>query len=116
VRILSDLSPLPTRLFLVWACSFCCLVFSTSRSFAASSDMALALFLCWDLSSWHSTTMPEGRWVRRMAESVLLTCWPPAPEARKVSILSSCVLISISSISLASGIMATVQAEVWILP
>ena len=30
--------------------------------------------------------MPVGRWVRRMADSVLLTCWPPAPPARRVSI------------------------------
>ena len=25
------------------------------------------------------TTMPVGRWVMRIADSVLLTCWPPAP-------------------------------------
>ena len=24
--------------------------------------------------------MPVGRWVMRTAESVLLTCWPPAPD------------------------------------
>jgi len=29
---------------------------------AWSSDRARALFLCWERSSWHSTTMPEGRW------------------------------------------------------
>ena len=45
--------------------------------------MACALFLCWLRSSWHSTTVPVGRWVMRMAESVLFTCWPPAPEARR---------------------------------
>ena len=33
--------------------------------------------------------MPVGRCVTRIAESVLLTCWPPAPEARKVSMRSS---------------------------
>ena len=33
-------------------------------------------------SFWHCTTIPLGRWVMRTAESVLLTCWPPAPEAR----------------------------------
>jgi hypothetical protein len=29
-----------------------------------------------------ATAMPVGRWVMRTAESVLLTCWPPEPEAR----------------------------------
>ena len=44
--------------------------------------MAMALFLCWERSFWHWTTMPVGMWVIRTAESVVLTCWPPAPEAR----------------------------------
>ena len=43
---------------------------------------ALARFLCWERESWHSTTIPVGRCVIRIAESVLLTCWPPAPDAR----------------------------------
>jgi hypothetical protein len=38
--------------------------------------------------------MPVGRWVMRTAESVLLMCWPPAPEARKVSMRRSAGLIS----------------------
>ena len=29
-----------------------------------------------------ATTMPVGMWVRRTAESVVLTCWPPAPDER----------------------------------
>ena len=33
--------------------------------------------------------MPVGMWVMRTAESVVLTCWPPAPEERMVSILMS---------------------------
>jgi hypothetical protein len=45
-----------------------------SLSLADSHDIARARFLCWERSSWHSTTMPEGKWVMRMAESVLLTC------------------------------------------
>ena len=49
---------------------------------ADSQDMARARFLCWERSSWHSTTMPDGKWVMRIAESVLLTCWPPAPDER----------------------------------
>ncbi|WP_258134415.1 hypothetical protein [Cronobacter sakazakii] len=38
------------------------------------SATPLALALCCERSSWHSTTMPVGRWVIRMAESVVLTC------------------------------------------
>ena len=60
--------------------------------------------------------MPVGRWVTRTAESVLLMCWPPAPEARKVSMRSSAGLITTSPISSASGITATVQALVWMRP
>ena len=37
--------------------------------------------------------MPLGRCVMRIADSVLLTCWPPAPCARMVSILRSSSLI-----------------------
>ena len=36
----------------------------------------------WLRSFWQATTMPLGRWVMRTADSVLLTCWPPAPEER----------------------------------
>ncbi|MNH38883.1 hypothetical protein D3C79_999780 [compost metagenome] len=79
---------------------------------APSTDIALALFLCCERSSWHSTTMPVGKWVIRIAESVVLTCWPPAPEERKVSIFKSPALISGNSASGTSGITATVQAEV----
>jgi hypothetical protein len=77
---------------------------------------ACALFLCCERPSWHSTTMPVGRWVMRTAESVLLMCWPPAPEARKVSMRISAGLICTSSSSSASGITATVHAEVWMRP
>ena len=51
-----------------------------------------------------------------MALSVLLTCWPPAPLARKVSIRSSFGSRVISSVSSGSGRTATVQALVWIRP
>ncbi len=77
--------------------------------------MALALFLCCDFSSWHETTMPEGIWVMRTADSVLLTCWPPAPDARNTSMRMSSGRISTSTSS-ASGRMATVAAEVWMRP
>jgi hypothetical protein len=60
--------------------------------------------------------MPVGRCVTRIADSVLLTCCPPAPEARKVSILSSAGLSTTSSTLATSGSTATVQAEVWMRP
>ena len=41
--------------------------------------MALSRFLCCERSFWHCTTMPVGKCVMRTAESVMLTCWPPAP-------------------------------------
>ncbi len=59
--------------------------------------------------------MPVGRWVMRTAESVLLTCWPPAPPARMVSMRISSGLMSMS-MSSASGSTATVAAEVWMRP
>ena len=59
--------------------------------------------------------MPVGRWVMRTAESVVLTCCPPAPDARIVSMRMSSLRISISTSS-ASGSTATVAAEVWMRP
>ena len=50
-------------------------------------------------------------WVNLIADSVLLTCCPPAPLALYVSILMSASLISTSAVS-ASGKTATVAAEV----
>ena len=47
--------------------------------------------------------MPVGRCVMRTAESVLLTCWPPAPDARNVSMRMSAGLIVMSAIGSASG-------------
>ena len=37
---------------------------------------------CWLRPVWQATTMPVGTWVMRTADSVLLTCWPPAPDER----------------------------------
>ncbi|MNN23514.1 hypothetical protein D3C81_1369160 [compost metagenome] len=116
MRMRSLRSPEPIRLRRVlasfaWAARAC-----MSLMRAASTFIALSLLRCCDRSSWHSTTMPVGRWVRRTAESVLFTCWPPAPEARKVSMRRSAGLISTSPTSSASGITATVQAEVWMRP
>ncbi len=44
--------------------------------------MAAALFCSCDFSFWQVTTMPVGRWVRRTAESVVLTDCPPGPDER----------------------------------
>src|SRR6516162_8381323 len=55
--------------------------------------IAFDLFLCCDRSSCTNTTIPLGMCVMRMADSVLLTCCPPAPCARMVSILRSDSLI-----------------------
>src|SRR6516164_5303442 len=59
--------------------------------------------------------MPDGMCVTRTADSVLLTCWPPAPLERSVSILRSVSLMATSR-SCASGSTATVAVEVWIRP
>ena len=82
------------------------------NNLACNKDIARALFLCCERSSWHSTTVFVGKWVILIAESVLFTCCPPAPEARKVSILKSAVFICTSFISSTSGNTATVHAEV----
>ena len=76
--------------------------------------MARARFWCCDFSAC-TTMMPVGRWVMRTAESVVLTCWPPAPDARIVSMRMSSGRISMSTSS-ASGSTATVAAEVWMRP
>src|SRR3970282_1572038 len=112
----SDRSPVPTRLRRFCAVSFCRRMTSASRRRALSSDIARARFLCCERSSWHSTTVPVGRCVMRMAESVLLTCWPPAPDARNVSMRKSLALISISPTSSDSGSTATVHVDVCTRP
>jgi hypothetical protein len=64
---------------------------------------AVARFLCWERSCWQATTMPLGMCVMRTAESVVFTCWPPAPEERNVSIRQSDSLISMSMRSSTTG-------------
>ena len=44
--------------------------------------IATSRFWVCDRSFWQVTTIPEGLWVNLTAEDVLLTCWPPAPDAR----------------------------------
>ena len=111
VRMRSERSPEPT-----WSLRDCASALSRfSRSAAIkrafNNDIARERFLCCERSSWHSTTMPVGRCVMRIAESVLLTCWPPAPDARNVSMRSSAGLSSTASISSSSGRIATVHGR-----
>jgi hypothetical protein len=56
--------------------------------------------------------MPVGRWVMRTALSVVLTCCPPAPEERKVSMRTSFSGISISIVSSTTGKTQTDAKEV----
>ena len=74
--------------------------------------MARARFECWLRSAWHATTMPVGKWVNRMALSVLLTCWPPAPPDRNVSTRRSFSSISTSTSSLISATTSSEAKEV----
>ena len=75
--------------------------------------MAVARFEDCERSFWHCTTMPVGLCVMRTAESVLLTCWPPAPEARYVSIWRSSSSISTSPASSTTGATSTPANDVW---
>ena len=47
---------------------------------ARSSQMSR--FWCCDFIDWRSPRYSVGKWVIRTAESVVLTCWPPAPDDR----------------------------------
>src|SRR5213592_1150124 len=87
---------------------------ATARSYnrAFSIFMAVALFLPWLRSCWHDTTIPVGKCVIRTADDVLLTCWPPLPDARNTSIRRSSSLISISISSSTSGYTNTEANEV----
>ena len=76
-------------------------------SLARRTDIARSRFWCWLRSDWTATTMPVGRWVSRTAESVLLTCWPPAPEARYVSTRRSFSSISTLASSGTCGMTST---------
>jgi hypothetical protein len=77
---------------------------------------AAARFWIWDFSFCIDTTMPVGMWVIRTAESVVLTLWPPGPEERKTSILSSFSGMSMWSVCSMSGTTSTAAKEVWRRP
>src|SRR5919112_1602244 len=80
---------------------------SSSKRRPRRTRIATSRFWCWLRSFWHWTTIPVGRCVILTAESVLLTCWPPAPEARYVSTLRSFSSISTSTASSTTGATAT---------
>ncbi len=77
---------------------------------------ALSLFCSWLFSFWQLTTMPLGMCVRRTAESVVLTDWPPGPDEWNTSTRTSLGSISISATSSASGKTRTPAADVWMRP
>ena len=54
-------------------------LFHSSYNLAFNILKHVSLFLCWDLSFWHWTTIFVGMWVILTALSVVFTCWPPAP-------------------------------------
>jgi hypothetical protein len=66
-------------------------------------SQAVARFLCCERSLWHWTTILVGMWVSRTAESVVLTCWPPAPEERQVSTRTSPSSMSMLIVSSTTG-------------
>ena len=66
-----------------------------------------SLFCTWLLWFWQETTIPVGKCVIRTAESVLLTCCPPAPEERYVSTRTSSGFISMMMSSSISGETST---------
>ncbi len=65
--------------------------------------IAVDLFLCCERSPSECTAMPVGRCVTRTADSVLLTCWPPAPPERMTSMRRSLSSISTLMVSSMSG-------------
>ena len=75
-------------------------------------SQACALFLCCERSCWQTTAMPVGMWVRRTADSVLLTCWPPAPCERIVSVRTSFSSMSILMRSSTTGETTTLANDV----
>ena len=58
------------------------------------------------------TTTPVGTWVSRIADDVLLTCWPPAPLLRYTSSRTSLGSMSMSTASSISGVTSTSANEV----
>src|SRR3978361_375400 len=74
-------------------------------------SQACALFLCCERPAWQTTATPVGICVSRTADSVLLTCWPPAPPERMVSTRTSDSAISILIELSTTGKIATLENE-----
>src|ERR1700722_14388696 len=75
-------------------------------------SQACALFLCWERSALQNNENPDGMWVSRTTDSVLLTCWVPAPPENMVSVRTSDSLMSILMLSSITGKIATEENEV----
>src|SRR3569623_2637066 len=75
-------------------------------------SQACALFLCCERPAWQTTATPGGICVSRTADSVLLTCWPPAPPERIVSTRTSDSLMSILIELSPTGKIAMLENEV----
>src|SRR5258708_35961093 len=75
-------------------------------------SQACALFLCWDRPAWQTTAPPGGMCVNLTPDSVLLTCCPPAPPERMVSVRTSDSLMSILMLSSTTENTATLENEV----
>src|SRR3990167_10124833 len=88
--------------------------FCTSCSYkrARSIFIAVSLLACWERSFWQQTTVLLGTWVIRTAESVVLTCWPPAPEEREVSLRRPDGMLLISMLLSISGEKTNASHEV----
>src|SRR4051812_50200532 len=79
-------------------------------------SQAWALFLCCERPAWHTTATPVGICVSRTADSVLLTCCPPAPPERMVSTRTADSAISILIELSTTGKIATLEHEAWRRP
>ena len=86
-----------------------------AATIAFSRPSAFSRFCSWLRSSCELATSPVGSWIRRTADDVLLTCWPPAPEARKTSMRMSASLSSTSGSSI-TGHTWTAAKLVWRRP
>ncbi len=76
--------PQPTSVFVASRACCCSMRLRISCSYMRERSIcqASSRLRCCERSFWHCTTIPVGMCVRRTAESVLLMCWPPAPDAR----------------------------------
>src|SRR2546422_9485669 len=75
-------------------------------------SQAWARFLCCERPAWQTTATPVGICVKRTADSVLLTCCPPAPPERMVSVRTSDSAISILMLLSTTGKIATDENDV----